>query len=158
MWSSHVAVQPLSHAGLSRTSWTTACQASLPFTISGVCLNSYPLSHWFYTYIPSLIHLLPLPPYYSSRSPQCNSLSSLGSSTGGKLQQLPTSYLFYKWHCIYCNTTLSIHLTLSFSIFELKWVLCERYPSQVSSSPLIFSSQSLLRCIPVLSISMTIPL
>ena len=31
------------------------------------------------------------------------------------IQQHPTSYLFYKWWCIYVNTTLSICPTLSFS-------------------------------------------
>ena len=30
------------------------------------------------------------------------------------IQQLPTSYLFYTWQCIYVNATLAIHPTLHF--------------------------------------------
>ena len=37
-------VQSLSCVQLFVTLWTAAHQASLPFTISGVCSNSYPLS------------------------------------------------------------------------------------------------------------------
>ena len=42
----HWVVQWLSHVWLFVTPWTTACQASLSFTISRVCSNSYPLSQW----------------------------------------------------------------------------------------------------------------
>ena len=140
MWISHIAVQLLSHAWLSGTSRTVACQASF-FTISGVCLNSYPLSQWFL-----YIHISP--PSWIFLSSHHTTPLGHHSATGWTpcLQQPPTSFLYYKWQCIYCNATLPIHLTLSFSIFELKWVLCERCPSEVSSTPLILSSQSLLHC------------
>ena len=41
-----VVVQLLSHVWLSATPWTTACQASLSFTISRILLKFCPLSQW----------------------------------------------------------------------------------------------------------------
>ena len=39
-------VQLLSHVWLFAIPWTAACQASLSFTVPGVCSNSCPLSWW----------------------------------------------------------------------------------------------------------------
>ena len=50
-----VVVQSLSHIQLFATPWTTACQASLSFTISGVCSNSCPLNQWCYPTISSSV-------------------------------------------------------------------------------------------------------
>ena len=121
-----IAVQLLSHAWLSGTSRTVACQAYF-FTITGVCLNSYSLSQWFYTYIPSLTHLPPLPPYYSSRSPQCNRLSFLFTAASHQL-----SILQMTMYILQCYTPNSSH---SFSIFELKWVLWEVSFRSLINSP-----------------------
>ena len=140
MWISHIAVQLLSHAWLSGTSRTVACQASF-FTMSGVCLNSYPLSQWYIIY-----HSHISPP--SRTSLPSHQTTPLGhhSATGWApcLQPPPTSYLYYKWQCIYCNATLPIYLTPSPSLNSNGcW---ERYPSEVSSTPLMLSLQSLLHC------------
>ena len=45
----------LSHIQLFATPWTTACQASLSFTISRVCSNSCPLNQWCYPTISSSV-------------------------------------------------------------------------------------------------------
>lgn len=126
MWISHIAVQLLSHAWLSGTSRTVACQASF-FTMSGVCLNSYPLSQWLHTYIPSLTNLPPLPPYYSSRLPQCNRLSSLFTAASHQLSILQMT--------MYILQCYSPNLSHSFSISELKWVLREVSFRSLINSP-----------------------
>ena len=48
-------VQSLSHVGLFLTQWASECEASLSFTISGVCSNSCPLSQWCYPTISSSV-------------------------------------------------------------------------------------------------------
>ena len=45
---SYVFVQSLSCVWIPVTPLTAACQASLSFTVSGVCSSSCPLSQWFY--------------------------------------------------------------------------------------------------------------
>ena len=44
LYKTYVVVQWLSHVQLFATPWTAASQASLSFTVSGVCSNSCPLS------------------------------------------------------------------------------------------------------------------
>ena len=61
------------------------------------------------TYIASLLSFLPLPlphpiPLGHHRMPGWSSCV---------IQQLPTSYLFYAWFCIYVNATFSIRPTFS---------------------------------------------
>ena len=50
-----VVVQSLSCVQLFVTLWTAAHQNSLPFTISRVCSNSYPLSQWCHPTISSSV-------------------------------------------------------------------------------------------------------
>ena len=55
-----VVVQSLSCVWLFATAWTAAYQASLSFTISGVCSNSCPLSQWCHPTISSSAALFSL--------------------------------------------------------------------------------------------------
>ena len=56
IWPNYMSVvQSLSHIQLFATPWTTACQASLSFTISRVCSNSCPLNQWCYPTISSSV-------------------------------------------------------------------------------------------------------
>ena len=64
--SSQVVVQSLSHVLLFATPWTAARQASLSFTISGVCSNSCALSQWCHPTISSCPTLLFLPSIFPS--------------------------------------------------------------------------------------------
>ena len=49
------AIQSLSHVWLFATSWTSACQASLSFTISQSLLKLCPLSHWCHLTVSSSV-------------------------------------------------------------------------------------------------------
>ena len=60
-----VVVQSLSHVQLFATPQTVAHQASLSFTILGICLNPCPLSQWCHQTISSSCPLL-LPPVFLS--------------------------------------------------------------------------------------------
>ena len=143
-----IAVQLLSHAWLSGTSRTVACQASF-FTISGVCLNSYSLSQWFYTYIPSLTHLPPLPPYYSSRSPQCNRLSFLFTAASHQLSILQMTV--YILQCYTPNSSHFLHLWTQMG--AVRGILQKSH-----QLPLYSALKACCIALPVLSICMTIPL
>ena len=80
-----VVVESLSHARLFVTPWTATRQASLSFTISGVCSNSCPLRQWCHPAISSSVTLFSscLQSFPASRSfPMSQFFPSGGQSTG----------------------------------------------------------------------------
>ena len=90
-----------------------------------------------FTYIPSLLRLLPTASHFTPRGHHRAPRSSQGAKgiTGRRghhtapswahwaIWQFPTSYLFCTWECIYVSATLWIHPTLSFLPYVHKSIL-----------------------------------
>jgi len=90
-----------------------------------------------FTYIPSLLRLLPTASHFTPRGHHRAPRSSQGAKgiTGRRghhtapswahwaIRQFPTSYLFCTWECIYVSATLWIHPTLSFLPYVHKSIL-----------------------------------
>ena len=85
-------VQLLSHVQLFVTPWAAVCQASLSFTSSRSCSNSYPLSQQYYLTISSYVvpFSLCLQSFPTSGSfPMSRLFVSGGQSTGASVSVLP---------------------------------------------------------------------
>ena len=87
-----VAVQSLSQVWLFVTPWTTACQASLSFTVSWVCWNSWRLSQWCHPTISSSVVPFSFCPQYlpaSGAFPMSRLFASGGQSIGASGSVFP---------------------------------------------------------------------
>ena len=110
------------------TPWTTACQASLPFSISWSLLKSCPLSKWCHPTISSCVPFSSLQSFPASGSfPMSRSFTSGSQSIGVSASVLLinsegwfplgltslTSLLSKRLTRVFCNTTVQKHYFFS---------------------------------------------
>ena len=90
---------------LNWTEMIVALHCCVSFSCTAKWISLY---QGIYAYIPSVLSLL-LPPSHPLGHHRALSWAPCA------IQQLPTSYPFYIWYCIYVNSSLPVHPTFSFT-------------------------------------------